>query len=366
MAATLTGASRVRAAGGGQIGGDVRHLPDVAYRAAMSDVPPTPAEVAATGHDDGAAPGARRPLLLLDTASLYFRAFYGVPESVRAPDGTPVNAVRGLLDMTARLLTARRPGRLVACWDADWRPAFRVAAVPSYKAHRVGPDGGEDVPAALVPQVPVIAEVLDALGVARIGVPGYEADDVIGALTAREVARPPDRRSPVEIVTGDRDLFQLVDDAAGVRVLYTVKGIGELEVVDEARLHERYGIGGGPAYADMAVLRGDPSDGLPGVPGIGEKTAVALLRRYGDLAALRAAADAGDAGLTATQRRRILEAREYLEVAPGVVRVATDLALPQAADDLPRAPADPDRLVALADRWRLASSLTRLVDVLAR
>jgi len=306
-----------------------------------------------------------RPLLLLDTASLYFRAYFGVPESVRAADGTPVNAVRGLLDMITRLVTARRPGRLVACWDADWRPAFRVAAIPSYKAHRVADDGGEDVPAGLAPQLPVIAEVLDAVGVARVGVPGYEADDVIGALTAREAARPAAERSPVEIVTGDRDLFQLVDDAAGVRVLYTLKGIGELEVVDEARLAERYGIAGGSAYADMAALRGDPSDGLPGVPGVGEKTAVALLRRYQDLAGVRAAAEAGDPGLTATQRRRLLEASDYLDVAPGVVRVATDLPIGDLDDALPRSPADPDRLVALADRWRLASSLTRLVDTLA-
>ena len=148
---------------------------------------------------------APRPLLLLDTASLYFRAFFGVPESVKAPDGTPVNAVRGLLDMTARLITARRPGRLVACWDDDWRPAFRVAAIPSYKAHRLAADGGEEVPDALSVQIPVIVEVLAALGIARVGSPGFEADDVIGTLTAREVARPPADRSPVEVVTGDRD-----------------------------------------------------------------------------------------------------------------------------------------------------------------
>ena len=307
-----------------------------------------------------------RPLLLLDTASLYFRAFFGVPDTVRADDGTPVNAVRGLLDMMTRLVTARRPGRLVACWDADWRPAFRVAAIPSYKAHRQAADGGEDVPPALAPQVPVIADVLDALGVARVGVPGYEADDVIGGLTAREAARPTGERSPVEIVTGDRDLFQLVDDAAGVRVLYTIKGIGELETVDEARLAERYAVSGGQGYADMAVLRGDPSDGLPGVPGIGEKTAVALLRRYGDLAGVLAAAEAGDPGLTASQRTKLTQARDYLAVAPQVVHVARDLPLPDVRDRLPLAPADPERLMALADRWRLASSLTRLVDALAR
>ena len=149
--------------------------------------------------------------MLLDSASLYYRAFYGVPETMTAPDGTPVNAVRGMLDMIARLIRARHPGRLVACMDADWRPAFRVAAIPSYKAHRANPDGTELAPDALTAQVPVIEAVLAAAGVEMAAAPGYEADDVIGTLAARA-------DGPVEVVTGDRDLFQLVDDARGVRV----------------------------------------------------------------------------------------------------------------------------------------------------
>lgn len=312
----------------------------------------------------------RRPLLLLDTASLYFRAFYGVPDSVRAPDGTPVNAVRGLLDMIARLVVDHRPARLVACWDDDWRPAFRVDAIPSYKAHRVavevpGTTGQEDVPEALAAQVPAIVEVLAALGVARVGVPGYEADDVIGTLVAREVARPAGERSPVDVVTGDRDLFQLVDDDAPVRVLYPVKGVKDLEVVDVARLRERYAVASGAAYADMAVLRGDPSDGLPGVQGIGEKTAAALVGRYGSLDGVLAARDAGDPGLTATQRRRLEEAADYLRVAPLVVRVAPDAPVGDVDDALPQVVADPEALVALAERWGLASSVRRVVDAFA-
>lgn len=329
---------------------------------------------------------ARGTLMLLDSASLYFRAFYGVPESVRAPDGSPVNAVRGLLDMIARLVADHRPERLVACWDEDWRPAFRVAAIPSYKAHRVvggaeaaaASDGespaAEEVPDALAPQVPVIAEVLAALGIARAGAVGYEADDVIGTLTAREVASG--SGAPVLVVTGDRDLFQLVDDAAPVRVLYTIRGIKDIEVVDAARLQERYAVASGPAYADMAVLRGDPSDGLPGVQGIGEKTAATLLARYGDLDALLAARDAGDPGLTATQRRRLLEAEDYLAVAPGVVRVAPDAPVRLAgagagsapdpeAFRLPREPADPEALVDLTARWGLESSVRRVLAALA-
>ncbi len=314
-------------------------------------------------------------LLLLDTASLYFRAYFGVPESVgRAPDGTPVNAVRGLLDMITRLVTDRRPTRLVACWDDDWRPAFRVAAIASYKAHRVAEqvaaaDGTttsvEEVPDTLAPQVPVIAQVLQALGIARLGAPGYEADDVIGTLVAREVARPVGERVPVDVVTGDRDLFQLVDDDARVRVLYTVKGIKDLEVVDLARLRERYDVPSGAAYADMAALRGDPSDGLPGVPGVGEKTAAALVRRYGSLDGVLAARDARDPGLTATQLRRLTEAADYLAVAPTVVRVASDAPVAVVDDRLPVTPADPDALVELADRWGLSSPIGRLVDAMS-
>jgi len=310
----------------------------------------------------------REPLLLLDTASLYFRAFYGVPDSVKAPDGTPVNAVRGLLDMVARLVTDHRPSRLVACWDDDWRPAFRVAAIPSYKAHRVadadGPEA-EEVPDLLTPQVPVIAEALEALGIARVGAPGFEADDVIGTLVAREKARPAADRSPVDVVTGDRDLFQLVDDDAHVRVLYTQRGITNLDVIDGARLAEKYSVASGDAYADMAVLRGDPSDGLPGVPGIGEKTAATLVARYGDLAGILAARDSDDKGLTAGQRTKLRDAADYLDAAPVVVRVALDAPVGDVDDALPREPHDPDRLHELAERWGLRSSVERVLTALA-
>ncbi|WP_081681067.1 5'-3' exonuclease [Cellulomonas sp. URHD0024] len=314
---------------------------------------------------------AERPqkLLLLDTASLYFRAYFGVPESMTAPDGTPVNAVRGLLDMIARLVTDLRPTRLVCCWDDDWRPAFRVDAIPSYKAHRVavevpGTTGLEVVPDTLSPQVPVIVDVLAALGIARVGVPGYEADDVIGTLVAREVAKSADR-AVVEVVTGDRDLFQLVDDQVPVRVLYTARGIRDLETVDQARLQEKYGVATGSGYADMAVLRGDPSDGLPGVPGIGEKTAAALVHRFGSLVEVLVARDAGAAGLSPTQRRRLTESAAYLAVAPAVVRVAPDAPVGDVDDRLPNVVADAEALVALAERWGLSSSVKRVVDALA-
>jgi 5'-3' exonuclease len=297
-------------------------------------------------------------LMVLDTPSLYFRAFYGVPDTVVAPDGSPVNAVRGLLDFVARLVTDRRPTHLVAAMDADWRPAFRVAALPSYKAHRVAPEGGEVVPDLLSPQVPVIEEVLDALGIVHVGSAGYEADDVLGTLVTRA-------RMPVDVVTGDRDLFQLVDDARGVRILYTAaRGVGRAEEVDEAAVTAKYGIPG-RAYADFATLRGDPSDGLPGVPGVGDKTAAALITRYGTLEALVAALDAGDTAMPAGARLKLAAARDYLAVAPEVVKVACDVPLPPFDCALPAEPRDPQRLVALSERWGLDSPLNRVLTALA-
>jgi 5'-3' exonuclease len=300
-------------------------------------------------------------LMLLDTASLYFRAFYGVPDTVRAPDGTPVNAVRGLLDQITRLVRARKPARMIACWDADWRPAFRVAAIPSYKAHRLAADGAEEgreqTPPGLDVQVPVIEEVLTAAGLVIAGAPGYEADDVIGTLTARSA-------DPVDVVTGDRDLFQLVDDARGVRIIYTVRGLANIDVIDEAAVTAKYGIPG-RAYADFATLRGDPSDGLPGVPGIGEKTAAALIGTFGSIQGMIDALDAGHGGFPRGARDKLEKAREYLQVAPSVVRVAMDVPLPQVEGNLPAVPPDPVRLESLGERWGLGSSLTRFLGAVS-
>jgi 5'-3' exonuclease len=306
--------------------------------------------------------------MLLDAASLYFRAYYGVPESVKAPDGTPVNAVRGFLDMVSTLVTRFGPGGLVACLDYDWRPAWRVELIPSYKAHRVvdaaqpGPDGvwPEETPDTLAPQVPVILDVLAALGIATVGVAGYEADDVIGTLATS----PPPGCSGVDIVTGDRDLFQLIDDERAVRVLYTGRGVAKLEVFDDAAVRAKYGVPGAQ-YADLAVLRGDPSDGLPGVAGIGEKTAAGLMGRFGSVDGILTALDAGDAALSAGQGARLGAAREYLAAAPAVVRVARDLEIPPVDVGLPRAPADEEALYALAERWGLARPIARIVDALA-
>ena len=299
-------------------------------------------------------------LLLLDTPSLYFRAYYGVPESVTSPDGTPVNAVRGLIDMVAWLITERKPQRLVCAMDADWRPDFRVDLIPSYKAHRVAHTAhgdAEEIPDTLAPQVPIMEAVLRAVGIQVVGVKGYEADDVIGTMaTAYE--------GPCEVITGDRDLFQLVRDPSH-RVLYTQQGLRNMLVVDEAVITSKYGIPG-RSYADFALLRGDPSDGLPGVPGIGDKTAASLIATFGSIDKLLAACEDDGTGpiLTAALRRRIEGSRDYIAKARVVVDVAHDVPLPEMDTTLPRTPADPDRLVELAERWGLDSSLNRLLAAL--
>ncbi|MGB4779913.1 5'-3' exonuclease, partial [Microbacterium sp.] len=297
-------------------------------------------------------------LMLLDTASLYFRAFYGVPDTVRAPDGTPVNAARGLLDMIAKLVTAYEPTHLVACWDDDWRPQWRVELIPSYKRHRVAevtPDSGspdiEVVPDPLEAQVPIIREELRALGIPIVGAAQHEADDIIGSLASQSPLA-------VDVVTGDRDLFQLIDDARGVCVIYTGRGMSNLEVLDDAAVVAKYGILP-TQYADFAVMRGDASDGLPGVAGIGEKTAAGLLTAHGDLAGIVAAVAAGT-GVTAGIRAKLLAAADYLGVAPRVVEVVRDLDLgpvPPAGSRL-KAP-DAEAIDALAARWNLGSSAAR-------
>lgn len=299
---------------------------------------------------------------MLDTASLYFRAFYGVPD-ISAPDGTPVNAVRGLLDFIARLVEQYSPTDLVCAWDNDWRPQWRVDLVPTYKAHRVvaqnavGPDV-EEVPDPLQVQVPLILDVLEAFGLAVRGVDGYEADDVIGALATGAAM-------PVDVVTGDRDLFQLVDDEAEVRVLYIARGVGRHEQVDDAWVHGKYAVHA-RQYADFATMRGDASDGLPGVAGVGEKTAATLLAQHGDLAGIVAAAADAGSGMAKGPRAKILAASDYLAVAPQVVAVARDLPLERAGTELPEAPADPERVLELAQRYNLAGPAERLTTALRR
>lgn len=297
-------------------------------------------------------------LMLLDTASLYFRAFYGVPDKVTAPDGSPINAARGLLDMIAKLVTTYQPTHVVACWDDDWRPQWRVDLIPSYKTHRVvevvaGAPDVEEVPDPLEAQIPLIRETLGAIGIPIVGVTEHEADDVIGTLATNATM-------PVDIVTGDRDLFQLVDDERDVRVIYTARGMSNLEVVTDATVVAKYGVLP-TQYADFATMRGDASDGLPGVAGIGEKTAATLLQKHGDLLGIREAAEAGE-GMSAGIRAKILDAQAYLDVAPTVVAVATSLPIAAPGVALHALSSEEaEEATALAERWNLGSSMTRAV-----
>jgi 5'-3' exonuclease len=297
-------------------------------------------------------------LLLVDAASLYFRAFYAIsPETVTAADGTPVNAVRGFTDLLAALVRARRPGRMVCALDADWRPAWRVDLLPSYKTHRLASDGEEAAPDLLAGQVPIIVDLLAAFGIPAVGVAGFEADDVIGTLAVRELG-------PIDVATGDRDLFQVIDDQRAVRVLYCARGVARMEVIDDAAVVTRYGV---PArwYGDLATLRGDPSDGLPGVPGIGVKTAAALLKRFAGLDGVLAAVSDLRAPLTPAVRTRLAGAVDYLHRARQVVALRLDVPVPAGDLTLPPAPIAADRLLELVGRWNLAGPARRLAEAIA-
>ena len=304
-------------------------------------------------------------LMLLDTASLYFRAFYGVPDTIRRADGTPVNAVRGLLDMIARLTTDYGATHLVACWDDDWRPQWRVDLIPTYKSHRVaelvaGSPDVEVVPDALEVQIPMIRRVLDLAGIAVVGAAEHEADDVVGSYASHADL-------PVDVVTGDRDLFQIVDDARQVRVIYTARGMRNLEVVTDEVVVGKYRVLP-QQYADYATLRGDASDGLPGGAGIDEKTAASLLLEYGTLDGLLAAAADSGSALSASVRAKLAAAAGYLTVAPAVVKIVRDLELPtleEAGAQLhPVDGQSRTELERLAGDWNLGGSVKRLLDAL--
>jgi len=310
------------------------------------------------------------PLLLLDGASMWFRSYFGVPSSITAPDGRPVNAVRGFLDAVATLITRERPARLVVCRDDDWRPQWRVDLIPSYKAHRVAvpePDGQpdiEEVPDDLTPQIDTILEILDAFGIPAAGAPECEADDVLGTLAARE------RRDPVVVVSGDRDLLQLVrDQPIPVRVLYLGRGLAKATKFGPAEVAEHYGVPvdrAGPAYAELALMRGDPSDGLPGVPGVGEKTAATLLAQHGSLEAILAAAHDPNSKMSRAYRAKLLAATDYIEAAGPVVRVVSDadVTLSTPSDTLPLVAEHPRKVVKLAEQYGVTSSIGRLQKAL--
>jgi len=274
-----------------------------------------------------------------------------------------------LLDFISRLVAGYSPSHLACCWDNDWRPAWRVELIPSYKAHRVAGAGqtvvaemaassdtsGEQAPDDLAVQVPLILAVLESLGIAVVGKDGYEADDVLGTLASTSPM-------PVDVVTGDRDLFQLVDDGRSVRVLYIARGVGKHEQVDEAWVRAKYGIAAS-AYVDYAIMRGDASDGLPGVAGIGDKTAAGLLNSYGSLEGILAAASDPHTKISASVRSKLGAAIDYLAVAPAVVAVVRDLDQDVGWDGLllPQVPRNSARFTELAELLELGGSADRIL-----
>ena len=296
-------------------------------------------------------------LMLLDSASLWYRAYYGMPDTLLSPTGMPVNAIRGYLDMTARLISMYSPNRIVACIEGDWRPSWRVDLFPAYKANRLEDDSDvEEEPETLTPQIPVLLDLLDAFGIPMVGVDDYEADDVMATFAVRE-------KGPIRIVTGDRDLFQLVDDKRDIKVVYLAKGISQHDLVDISWVANKYGIPG-DRYALFAMFRGDPSDGLPGVRGIGEKGAALISNNFASVDEALSGAKAGHEVLSASLAKKIIEGTEYLKIAPTLVNCARDVAIPKMEIAMPKKPNDLSEIYAIKDEYGLGASVDRLIAAL--
>lgn len=296
-------------------------------------------------------------LMLLDSASLWYRAYYGMPDTLLSPTGMPVNAIRGYLDMTARLIGMYSPDRIVACIEGDWRPSWRVDIFPAYKANRLEEESDEEEePETLTPQIPVLLDLLDAFGIPMLGVDDYEADDVMATFAVRE-------KGPIRVVTGDRDLFQLVDDKRDVKVVYLAKGLSQHDLVDIKWVSEKYGIPG-DRYALFAMFRGDPSDGLPGVRGIGEKGAALIANNFASVEETLAAAHAGNEILSKSLAKKIIDGTDYLEIAPTLVNCARDVAIPKMDIKLPSKPADVSEIYSIKEEYGLGASVDRLIAAL--
>jgi 5'-3' exonuclease len=296
-------------------------------------------------------------LMLLDSASLWYRAYYGMPDTLVSPSGLPVNAIRGYLDMTARLIGMYKPNRIVACIEGDWRPSWRVELFPAYKANRLEAGGEtEEEPETLTPQIPILLDLIDAFGIPMVGVDDYEADDVMATFATNE-------KGPIRVVTGDRDLFQLVDDKKDIKVVYLARGITNHDLVDSKWVSEKYGIPG-DRYALFAMFRGDPSDGLPGVKGIGEKGSALIANTFASVEdALHGARNGHDA-LSPSLAKKIIEGESYLKIAPTLVNVARDVSLPSMKVDMPSKPADLSLIYQMKDEYGLGASVDRLIAAL--
>ena len=295
-------------------------------------------------------------LMLIDSASLWYRAYYGMPDTLLSPSGEPVNAIRGYLDMTARLITQYRPKRLIACIEGDWRPTWRTDLFPAYKANRVDDTGEEEEPDTLTPQFPILLDLLESFGIPLVGADNYEADDVIATLSVKE-------RGPIDIVTGDRDLFQLVDDKRKVKVIYLAKGISNHDYVDLNWIAKRYEIPG-DRYDLFAMIRGDASDGLPGIKGIGEKGAALIANSYSTMSEVISAAKSEDPKLKDLHRKKILESLDYANIAEKLVHCALDVPVPSVDFSIPKAPKDLSEIYQYQKDYGLGASIDRFISAL--
>ena len=295
-------------------------------------------------------------LMLLDSASLWYRAYYGMPDTLLSPTGTPINAIKGYLDMSARLINQYRPNRLIAAIEGDWRPSWRVELFPGYKANRVDAKGEEEEPETLTEQVPILLDILDAFGIPIVGVDDYEADDIIATFSVNEPG-------PIRIVTGDRDLFQLVDDKRKVAVVYLAKGIANHDLVDLKWIADRYQIPG-DRYALFAMLRGEASDGRPGVKGIGEKGAAHIANNFASIEEALAAAKSSDSRLTSQLIKKLIEGQDYIAIAPKLVNCALDVPVPKVATKMPKRPESLEEIYQFKSDYGLGSSIDRMIAAL--
>jgi 5'-3' exonuclease len=279
-----------------------------------------------------------------------------MPDTLVSPSGLQVNAIRGYLDMTSKLINLYKPNRIVACLEGDWRPSWRVELFPDYKMNRLDESGEEEEPDTLSPQIPILLDLLEALGFPMLGVDDYEADDLMATFAVNQPG-------PVRIVTGDRDLFQLVDDKRDVKVVYLAKGIANHDLVDLKWIEQKYEIPG-DRYGLFAMIRGDASDGLPGIKGIGEKGAASIAKQFTNLHEVMKAAINDDERLTTNIRKKLIESAEYAKIAPKLVGCATDVSVPEMKIDLPNKPLDTQKIQDIKEEFGLGTSVDRIMNAL--
>jgi 5'-3' exonuclease len=300
--------------------------------------------------------------LLVDSASLWYRAFYGLPESVSSSNNQPNNAIRGFFDGLARIISKYRPDEIAICLDDNWRPAWRVELYPGYKLNRLeiaGEEGSdqEAEPDLLTPQIGPIIELCSLLGLATVSAEDQEADDVIATLAFEKAA------TPVRVLTGDRDLFQILKFGEDVKIIYLAKGIANHDLVDRQYVEKKYGI---PAdrYSLFAAIRGDSSDGLPGIRGIGEKGAATIVNKFASMNEILIAAQKESNDLSPLHRKRLLMDIDYANIAEQLVTCRTDLAIQSSDLGLWREKGSIVEFRKRAHEWGMGTAMERIIAAL--